>query len=247
MFKKWEEIKKYIWYYLEYIQNYIVESHLFNLLKERYQSYPLLHQKVIKYGLIGLIMLLICLPPMYAFYVSSKHWFRFQDKHKLSLDLLKIRNYKSNFANHTEYSIRNDISQIIQKYKEKDFVIKDSIGSIKEPSLKKVIYEAKVNNLNVRQVAQMGAELNRIKSVHLQTLEMTESTSYPKHYNTSFVLDAYFSKVSQKPTQHLNPKPVRNKIKPTKRNRDNTKALPINKKAGKKDISFQPANEVPLR
>ena len=195
MFQKFNEFKKQIFYYVEYIQNRIVESNAFNVLREKYQSYPLFHQKVIKYGMVSFIIFLISAVPFYYFYLSSGHWSEFKEKRKLSLDLLKVRKYKSTFSNMTEYRLRREISDIIKKYKEKDFVIKDKKASSKEKKLKKVMYEVKVDHLNIRQAVQMGAELNDLLSVHLFSLIMQESEKYPKHYDVSFKLYAYFYKM----------------------------------------------------
>ncbi len=221
MFQKLGEIKKQLLYYVEHIQSRIIESNTFNALKEKYQSYSLFHQKIIKYGIVSVIVFLISFIPFYNFYLSSKYWSEFKEKRKLSLDLLRVRNYKSNFLDLSEYKLRQDVVRIIKKYKEKDYSIKDNPVPSKEKNLKKVIYEVKVNHLNIRQAVQMGVELHNILSAHLSSLQMQESDLYPKHYDVSFELSVYFSKAKKmRESSRVRPK-MEGRKKPSnlKRNR----------------------------
>ena len=202
MFEKFEELKKQFLYYAEYFQNYIFESNAFNLLKEKYQSYSLTRQKLIKYGLISLILFLISFLPLYYFYVSSRYWTEFEQKRELSLNLLKVRNYKSMIIDENEYKIRDFINQTIKKYKEKDFSIKDKPAKSKHKKIKKTIYTIQVDHLNIRQAIQMGTDFNNIFSARLISLTMKES-KYLKHYDVVFELEAYFYKMKK---SHLKPK-----------------------------------------
>ncbi len=197
MFQKLKEIKKQLLYYLEHIQSRIIESNSFNVLKEKYQSRSLFHQKMIKYGSLSLIIFLVSFIPLYYFHLSSEHWSEFKEKRELSLDLLKVRNHKSIFSNVSEFRLRQDITNIIKKYKEKGYLIKDKPIPSKEKNLKKVVYEVKVDHLNIRQAVQMGMELNDILPAHLSSLIMKESDLYPKHYDVSFELSVYFHKIKK--------------------------------------------------
>ena len=230
MSQKFKEIKKQFLYYLEHIQSRIVESNAFNIFKEKYQSYSLFHQKIIKYGFVGLVILLISFIPSYYFYLSSEHWSEFKEKRELSLGLLRVRSYQSTYSNVSSYRLQQNISDIIKKYKEKDYVIKDKPISSKEKKIKKIIYEVKVNHLNIRQVIQMGSELNDILSAYLSSLIVEESNLYPKHYDVSFELSAYFHKIKKSPRPRM-----KNQNKKSRFKKDDTKKDDTKKDDTKKD------------
>ena len=211
MSQKFEEIKNQFLYYLEHIQNRIIESNTFNALKEKYQSRSLLHQRFIKYGLVSVIVFLISFIPVYYFYLSSEHWSEFKEKRRLSLDLLKVRNYRSHFSDISEYKMNQNISNIVKRYRDKNYSIKDKGVPSEEKNLKKVIYEIQVDHLNIRQAVQIGMELNDIPPAHLFSLVMRESHIYPKHYDVTFEMSVYFHKIKNSKRSFRVPKNKENK------------------------------------
>lgn len=191
-----KKLKKKLGESLEDIQNQIASSHSFNLLKERYEALSIFHQKIIKYSLVGSVLVLVGFFPIYYFFLSMGYWGDFKEKHLLSIKLLRTRSHQ---AHHFEFSRRDfkkNLKEIVEKYQSQNYSIKDQAGLSDNDQFKKVNYTVTVDHLNVRQVMKLGAELHHLPIAVVSSLSMTESSKYPKHYDVKFVVFSYFSKQS---------------------------------------------------
>ena len=212
-----ELLKKRLEQLWENFQNKVNESHLFNLLKERYEALTAVQQKTIKYITgTGLLLVFFIIPLLY-FTSALSHWKEFKVKYQLSLRLLKLRTDPTPFQSaRSPSALKQTMESLAKKYRTKNYSVKN----------KKEIFEVKVDHLNIKQVIQLGTDLNTLPSVRLEALQITESTQYANHYDTIYEVHHYFMKRSGRPTRRLPPPERRLKPKRSKKQPER----PINKK-----------------
>ena len=161
MNQKFEKIKKLILDSLDAFQNRINESNTFNLLNEKYQILPVLQKNLLKYGFLILILCGVIFIPLSHFYSSLSSWSEFQEKRKLSLKLLKIRNHtRASLLGDSEFRMQRKISDIVGKYEnEKYLITKKTFPFFKKiKKIKKSDFEVEVKHLNVRQLIRLGTD-----------------------------------------------------------------------------------------
>lgn len=182
--------------FLEYgkqLENRLLESNSFNILKERYQSLNALTQNFLKYGLLSVFSICILSVPVYYLSVSLSSWLQFKNKYELSLDLEQLRKKKSRaFKNSSIQFIHNSITQLIQKYSLDDFDIsKESQPFSLSPLIQHVFFNVSVKNLNIKQAIQLGADFQNLSQIRLDELVFRENEDYKKHYDIYYKLSFF--------------------------------------------------------
>lgn len=215
-----ELLKKRLEQFWESFQNKVNESHLFNLLKERYEALTTVQQKTIKYITgTGLLLVFFIIPLLY-FTSALSHWKEFKVKYQLSLRLLKLRTDPTPFQSARSPSdLKQTLESLIKKYRTENYSVKNKKGGDRKSTVKTEVFEVKVDHLNIKQVIQLGTDLNTLPSVRLEALQIVESTQYANHYDTTYEVHHYFMKRSGRAARRLPPserrlKPKRSKKQP---------------------------------
>ena len=216
MKKHTETLKKLLDQFWENFQDKLNESHLFNLLKERYESLSIARQKTIKYIIgTGLLLLILVIP---VFYLTSSfsYWSEFKVKYRLSQRLLKLRTSPTAFQSaRSPSAVKQTMERLIKKYRPEGWSLKHKPGKNKESSVKTEVFEIKVDHLNIKQVIQLGTDLNALPSVRLESLQIRESAQYTNHYDTTYEAHHYFMKRLIR-RQSAPPKPKKTRSKKRK-------------------------------
>ena len=196
MLKLFIKLKKELIDFYQKLEGQILESNSFNILKERYQSLTILNQKLIKFSLIALLAIVTFSLPVYYLSSSTMAWFQLKEKHRLSQELLKMRE-KSSFSKvrDTESILKSKINRLIQKYSSENFTMtQESKKFPKSDFIDQIIFKIKLPHLNIRQVVQLGTELKNLSQVRLEELTFTENKDYKNHYDISYQLSAFVIK-----------------------------------------------------
>ena len=186
-----EIFKKQLDQFWDNFQNKLYESHLFNLLKEKYESLNLIQQKTIKYLMGFLLLFLILILPFLYLSSSFSYWNEFKVKYQLSQRLLNLRaNPTILQSSHSSSAIKLSIERMIKKYRPEGYSLENKSGGKRSP-IQTEIFEIKVNHLNIKQVIQLGTDLNTLSSVRLESLQIKESDKYSNHYDTVYEAHHY--------------------------------------------------------
>ena len=214
MFPKFKEIKKQALDIWKNLENKILESNKYNALKEKYQSLSLLYQKLIKYFLIGGLLIVFLSIPLFYFFSATVSWLEFKKKQELSWELLKVRRQNSKLKTGftSDMQIKRSIEQVVKKYFSEDFNLQVE-KTKKEEFINKKHFKLKIPYLNIKQAVQLGTELHNLNFVRLDGVQFTENTEYPKHYDMEYKLSTFVLMQNQRP-------PIKEKRK--KRRRRNT-------------------------
>ena len=201
MFDLLIKLKKELVELYQKIENQILESDFFNVLKERYQSLTLLNQKLIKLFFIALFFVGVLYLPFYYLSYSTIAWFNLKEKHKLSVELLKAREKSSlSTMRDTEINLKNKIQEVTQKYSsESSTVTKESKKTLKSnSSIELIVFKVKVPYLNMKQAIKLGTELEAFSQVRLDELSFEENEDYKNHYDMIYQLSAFIIKRDSK-------------------------------------------------
>lgn len=237
-----QTFKKQILDYLESLKNRIAETNTFNSLKERYQSFSRARQKTIITASLSFFIFIAFALPFYYFYLSVQTWNEFDSKWQASLKILKYRSYNSEALNQTDSQIRYALSTVITKYQDSDYNIQNKKIFIKDKNIRQMDYSIEVKHLNVRQVMQVGAEIQNIPNAYMLSLTMKQSPDYPKHYDSTFVLSVYSpkNKFSSKPDAidtGFKSRKLRKKSKPSSTFRETERDFQQKKQRGIKQLN----------
>lgn len=190
-----ENLKKFFLEEWRTLENRIFESHAFNLLKEKYQSLNLFHQKLIKYSCLCLVFCLLAYLPFSYFLSSRGYWKDFKEHQELSMELSKMRNKISGSLFHfSQKQLKKHIESSIKKYSNEEFQIEEKKVPIPKKSVYQIDFDIQVKHINVKQVFRLGTELSGISQSRLKSIVMEESAKYPKHYDVIYALSSFFSK-----------------------------------------------------
>ena len=207
----------------ETFQEKLYESHLFNLLKERYEALNGFQQKVIRYIAGVFLLIVVFIIPFLYFTSALSHWREFKVKYQLSLRLLKLRVNPPPFqSGGTPTAVKQTMERLIKKYQSENYFLKNKKGGNGKTPFKTEVLEITVKHLNIKQVVQLGADLSALPSVRLESLQMTENTEYANHYDTVYTAHYYWMK---RPRKFRPPTPKKDRQK--------------RKKTGKPDKSFR--------
>ena len=188
-----EILKKQLKQFWENLQNKLNESHLFNLLKERYESLNTIQQKTLKYITGTALLLLILVMPLFYLISSLSYWNEFKVKYQLSQRLLNLRTNPTAFhSTRSSASIKQAMEKLIKKYRTEGYSLKNKKGGNRKSQIKTEVFEIKVDHLNIKQVIQLGTDLSVLPSVRLESLQIKESTQYANHYDTTYEAHHYF-------------------------------------------------------
>ena len=188
-----EILKKQLEQFWENLQNKLNESHLFNLLKERYESLNTIQQKTLKYITGTALLILILVMPLFYLISSLSYWNEFKVKYQLSQRLLNLRTNPTAFhSTRSSASIKQAMEKLIKKYRPEDYSLKNKKGGNRKSQIKTEVFEIKVDHLNIKQVIQLGTDLSVLPSVRLESLQIRESTQYANHYDTTYEAHHYF-------------------------------------------------------
>lgn len=190
-----ELLKKQLDQFWENFQDKLHESHLFNLLKERYESLNLIQQKTIKYLMGFLLLFLILIMPLLYLSSSFSYWNEFKVKYRLSQRLLNLRSNPTILQSaRSSSAIKQTMERLIKKYRTEGYSLKSKAGGGRKSQIQTEIFEIKVDHLNIKQVIQLGTDLNSLPSVRLETLQIRESAQYTNHYDTVYEAHHYSMK-----------------------------------------------------
>ena len=193
MFKGIEILKKQLSEKYKNLENRFLESNIFNLLKEKYQSLDILQQTLIKYLSVSFVLVAFAFLPLFYFFSSISYWSEFKKKQSLSLNLLKKRQKISHSVFlYSQNQLKNKIEGIVKKYSDSDFTLKDKRSSLQKiGEIYKIDFNIQLNHLNVRQAVKLGTELHNISQVRLSSITMNENKEFPLHYNTTYEISAF--------------------------------------------------------
>ena len=215
-----EILKKQLEQFWENLQNKLTESHLFNLLKEKYESLNIIQQKAIKYITGIVLLLLILVMPLFYLTSSLSHWNEFKIKYQLSQRLLKLRTNPTAFhSTRSSASIKQAMERLIKKYRAEGYSLKSKSTGSRKSQVKTEVFEIKVDHLNIKQVIQLGTDLNVLPSVRLESLQIRESAQYANHYDTTYEAHHYLmERLNRRP--RVSAKQQKSKLKKTKKPTD---------------------------
>ena len=215
-----EILKKRLEQFWENFQDKLHESHLFNLLKEKYESLNITQQKAIKYITGIALLLLVLVMPLFYLTSSLSYWNEFKIKYQLSQRLLKLRTNPTAFhSTRSSASIKQAMEKLIKKYRAEGYSLKNKSKGNRKSQVKTEVFEIKVNHLNIKQVIQLGTELNVLPSVRLESLQIRESAQYANHYDTIYEAHHYFmERLNRRP--RVSAKQQKSKLKKTKKPTD---------------------------
>ena len=231
MFSLFKNLKKAFLEEWKTFENRVFESHTFNILKEKYQSLSLFHQKLMKYCFLLCLFFLLAYLPVSYFLSSRAYWSDFQEQQELSIELAKMRNKISNsLFRLSRKELKSRIEDSIDKYSNEEFQIKEKKIPLPDKSIYQVDFDIRVKHINIKQVFRLGTELSALSQSRLKFLTMEEDQKYPKHYNVVYALSSFFSK--EKPAS------LRKRQKPKQKRRRGKKSK------GRLDI--QEKNNLPM-
>lgn len=215
-----EILKKQLEQFWENFQDKLHESHLFNLLKEKYESLNIIQQKAIKYTTGIALLLLILVMPLFYLTSSLSYWNEFKIKYQLSQRLLNLRTNPTAFhSTRSSASIKQAMEKLIKKYRTEGYSLKSKPKGSRKSQVKTEVFEIKVDHLNIKQVIQLGTDLNVLPSVRLESLQIRESTQYANHYDTIYEAHHYFMERSHR-RPRVSAKQQKSKLKKTKKPSD---------------------------
>ncbi len=173
----------------------LLESHSFNLLKERYQSLSLNRQRLIKYGFIVCAFVALAYLPLSYFSASVFSWREFKGKQNLSLELLRMRGkLSSSLFRHSQHQLKSKMERVIEKYSSVDFKIEDKKKLFsKKSSIYQIDFGVQLKHLNIKQAIKLGTELNHLPQSRLRSVVMEESKEFPKHYDVAYQVSSFAS------------------------------------------------------
>ena len=184
----------------ETFQEKLYESHLFNLLKERYEALSGFQQKIIRYIAGILLLIVVFIIPFLYFTSALSHWREFKVKYQLSLRLLKLRTNPTPFQRAgTPEAVKQTMERLIKKYQSENYFLKNKKERTGKAPFKTEAFEITVKHLNIKQVVQLGGDLSALPSVRLESLQMTENTEYANHYDTVYTAHYYWMERPRKP------------------------------------------------
>ncbi|MCY4321256.1 MAG: hypothetical protein OXC37_02470 [Bdellovibrionaceae bacterium] len=220
MLKILHELKKRIIDFLKNFENRFLESNVFNILKEKYQSLNIKRQKLIKYLLIVFIFILIVYIPISNLFSSIGSWMDFKQKYALSLDLLSFRDIRSSLFKDDKAGLKMKVENITKKYTEESVLVTNkNLSFPKAKSVQKVLFSFKLKHLNIKQAIRLGAELQTLPQARLAEIILSENKKYIKHYDVSYKLVAFIS------NSNANQAPIVKRDPISSRKRDKARTL----------------------
>ena len=195
MFKKLNDLKKQLSEKWKNFKSRVLESNIFNLLREKYQSLDILQQKLIKYLSVFFIVAVLAYLPLSYFFSSSSQWKKFKERQAISLGLLKMRKKMSySVLRYSQDQLKTKIEQIVERYTTSDFELKHKKNLFqKEGSIYQIDFDVQLRHLNVKQVVKLGTDLHNLSQARLSSIAMTKSEQFPKHYHVVYKLSAFVS------------------------------------------------------
>ncbi len=231
MKEKAKNIKKQIFELWKGFESRLLESDSFNILREKYQSLDVLHQKLLQRVLALFLLFALLAWPLYWFFSSVFYWGEFKSTQDLNSQMLKMRKTPSIFR-YSKSNLKNKIERIVKKYTSSEFQIKDKKSLfLKNSSIYQVDFNIRLNHLNIKQVARLGAELNRLSQSRLSAITMEENKKYPQHYDVAYRLSAFISETKRGTFRPKTPRTIPLKGKSLKGEKS---ALPKRKKRKKR-------------
>ena len=202
MASHFENLKKQILQRLEALENRIYESDVFNTLKEKFQALPPGKQHTLKYLGVGFCLFCVFSIPSVYFFSSSKYLKDFQEKETLSFELLKRRSDSPSVLHQKSAAwVKNSVKNIVERYQKEEYSIVDKKDSgVKKSGLQHQEIKVSVKHLNIKQVVQLGENLNGLGAVRIRRLKVTENDLYKNHYDTDFSI-LFFPPATEKPLQ----------------------------------------------
>lgn len=217
--KSFEDLKKQMAEAWSSFSIRLSESHTANLLTEKWRSLTPLQRKVLKTSVVFLISVGFLAFPVYYFSLSSMEWKEFETKRNLSLELLKTTRQSSlSVFRLNQNRLKKRVESVVKKYAQEDFKIKDKRSLFKkEEQIYKVHFDISLQLLNVRQLIQLGTELENLPQVRLDSLTVQENKQFPKHYHTNYQLSAFITQTerSGRFTPKKSPRLKKNRNRPS--------------------------------
>ena len=209
MIEKFEDLKKQFIENGKNFESRFLESHSFNILKEKYQSLNVGKQKLVKYLSIFFILAVLAYFPLSYFFSSAFSWREFKEKQSLSLEMLKMRGkISSSIFRYSQEQLKSKIEGIVKKYSSFDFKIEDQRALFpKGDSIDQIDFKVQLNHLNIKQAIKVGTEMNNLSQARLSSITMEESKKFPKHYDVTYKVSAFVLKERKKDFLPKKPRP----------------------------------------
>ena len=195
MFKSFKDIKQFFLEGKSNLEERLLESNSFNILKEKYQSLSKSRKNLIKYSFVFLFLLALFYLPLSYFFSSSSNWSEFKQKRDISLQLLKMRKQISTSSLQlSPERMKSKIKNIVGKYSPSGGTVdQEKTTQTDKEAVYQVDFNIQIENLNVRQIIRLGGDLQNLPQARLISMSMSES-EYIKHYNANYKLTGFFSK-----------------------------------------------------
>ena len=169
MFKNFKDIKQLFLESKNNLEERLLESNSFNILKEKYQSLSKGRKNLIKYSFIFLFLTALFYLPLSYFFSSSSNWSEFKQKRDISLQLLKMRKQISTSSfQFSPERMESEIKKIVGKYSPSGGTVDQAkTTQTDKEAVYKVDFNIQINDLNVRQIIRLGADLQNLPQAGL--------------------------------------------------------------------------------
>jgi hypothetical protein len=181
----------------------VQESSTYNNLREKYESSPPLVQRAMIGGLIALVLLLLASIPYSYLDSASQHVADFEDHRTLIRQLLKAVRSSQEQSPFPSGPTAAIIKPQIENALKGANLIPDQIAGIDEAPIlgaenlvPKTIQQAgisvRVKKLNLRQVVDIGYDLNRLHAaIKLVNIEVREVATMKNYYDVDYGLISF--------------------------------------------------------
>lgn len=202
----------------------IKESEAYVQLQDRYQGLSPSGQKMARYGVVALLLLLVVFIPYTKLSTSSENITSYETKRNLIRDLFKT--YRESSATQsvplppTTDSLRFSIETVLQRAElmpEQKLGIENMAaeGRLIPQNLVANVFAVKLTKLNLKQIVDIGTSIAAISdSIKLKDIDIKSNVNDTRYYDVNYKV--YTLKVPE-PTPEPPPEPAQ----PNNRNRRN--------------------------
>lgn len=171
------------------------ENPLFINLKDRYESLSTTGQKLVLFGGVFVLLLIVGMYPYNSYMTSADTMQEFEGKRSLIRDLL--RTYKEAAENRSAVvppmpqDVRSRVEGILGAAQllpeqNKGVIIAGKPGSLVRESLVGGVVQVSLAQLNLKQITSLGTEFSSIQGAKLKDVLMDASSKDPRYYDVVF-------------------------------------------------------------
>lgn len=180
----------------------IQESSTYQSLRDRYDNLSPERQKLVVWGSVALLVVILFSIPLATLQTSSEHVSEFEGKKELMRDLLRAQKeaneVSTSVANLPVAAIRAEIDRALQQLQllpeqNRGVTVAPTTTPLVKASIIESVLEVSTMQLNLKQVVSLAASLARIQGTKLKDLVMTANTTDPRYFDTIYRLVVFRS------------------------------------------------------